>query len=395
VSTPTIALIASGTNGAGAVASRITAMASGLSHRGWHVNIHDVALTRPSLVQRLLDQTPASPRTLLERCGIEGDVMPSIGWRARTRLDTIAADAAIVSGPPFSLLAAGALAVPANLSWIVDYRDPCSARAHPPPLARILRRAERWAATRATAVTFAGGPRLADLLVTRLHITRDKIVAVPNGHDPHDLAGLPTHRLRADRNGCPLDLVFGGYWYGRNGPGILVDALARVGPAIASLTVIGAVTPAVQARIHRAVGDTCRIVPSMPRPQLYQRLAHADAMIIPLDLSSAVESRIPAKVYDGLATGTPIIALCPADAALLTVPGGNRIHHVDYRDTQKLASLFTSAAADRSVLRSGPLGAGPTRDAGIKGLDSLLRSVCTHPADQPVFLADGAHRGQR
>lgn len=375
----TVALIAAGVDRDGAVASRIAAMANGLRRRGWNVDIYDVASPHMPALQRILDRTVTLTRARLERLGIEGDVLPSTGWHARQRLKVIAADAAIVSVPPFSLLASGALALPSDLPWILDYRDPWSARAHPPPLARMTRYAERRATASSMAVTFAGGPHFADLLASRLHIRPDKIASVPNGHDPRDVVGLATHRPRAERNGSPLDLVFGGYWYGRNGPGVLLDALARLGPGVAQLTVIGGVAPSIKADIHRAVGEQYRIVPPMPRPQLYRRLAaaDADAAMIPLDLSSAVESRIPAKVYDCLAVGTPIVALCPTDAALLTVPGGERIHHVDHRDAQQLIRLLVSAAIDRSELRSGALGAGQTRDAGVGLLDRLLHSICS------------------
>ncbi|MGH3627323.1 MAG: glycosyltransferase [Sciscionella sp.] len=376
MSARTVALIAAGTDGGGAVSSRIAAMAGGLRRRGWDVDIHDVAPMQVSAAQRVLDRSPAWARARLERLGIEGDVTPSTVWRAQPCLAATSADIAIVSVPPFSLLAAGVLALPPGLPWIADYRDPWSARAKPSPLARFTRHAERIAVAKCAAVTFAGGSRLADLLAARLHVSRGKIVSVPNGHDPSDVAGLTPHRPRTERNGTPLDLVFGGYWYGRNGPGILPDALARVGARVAQLTVIGDIAPSVEVDVLRAIGDSYRVVPPMPRPQLYQRLAHADAAIIPLDSSSAIESRIPAKVYDCLATGVPIIALCPGNAALLRVPGGERIHHIAHRDTRKLAELLAGAADDRSALRSGPLRAGTTRDVGVERLDRLLRSVC-------------------
>lgn len=375
----TVALIACGTDGGSAVASRIAAMASGLRERGWHVDIHEVGPSRTPIAQRILDQVPAQARAHLERLGFEGDVIPSAGWGARNRLGMIAADVAIVSVPPFSLLAAGALALPNGVPWVADYRDPWSARTHPPALARITSKAERMAAARSAAVTFAGGTRFADLLATRLRISREKVVSVPNGHDPRDLACLDAPHARTERNGAALDLVFGGYWYGRNGPGILIDALARLDPAVAQLTIIGGVAPSIEVALQRSIGERYHVVPPMARPQLYQRLARADAAIVPLDPSSAVESRIPAKVYDCLAIGAPIIAACPADAALLTVPGAERVHHVDYRDTHGLAELLAAAAQDRSVLRSGPLGAGPTRDAGVEVLDRLLHRVCVKP----------------
>ncbi len=94
-----------------------------------------------------------------------------------------------------------------------------------------------------------------------------------------------------------------------------------------------------------------------------------------VDHASAVESRIPAKVYDYLATGVPVIAVCPPDAALLHFPARGRFHHLHHRDVAGLVMLLRRAARDRTTLGAGTLGEGTTREQGIMGLHNTLRGL--------------------
>lgn len=198
---------------------------------------------------------------------------------------------------------------------------------------------------------------------------------MPNGYDPADLTGAQPHQPQPDRNGTPLDLVFGGFWYGRNGPGILLSGLALTGPNVATLTIIGGVSQPIARRFERLAGSPPRLEESRSRAQLYQRLAHADASVIPLDHASATESRIPAKMYDCLAVGTPVIAICPPGSALLSAPGAERFHHIHHRDGATLADLLRRACLDRASLRSGPPACGVSRQQAAATMDRLLRSI--------------------
>ncbi|MFZ0120194.1 MAG: hypothetical protein WBR33_21840 [Pseudonocardiaceae bacterium] len=63
-----------------------------------------------------------------------------------------------------------------------------------------------------------------------------------------------------------------GYWYGRNGPGILIDALRQVGPAVAQLTVIGGVSAPIETQLTRATGHPLVVVAPGSRRELYVTL---------------------------------------------------------------------------------------------------------------------------
>ncbi|MBV9010514.1 MAG: glycosyltransferase [Pseudonocardiales bacterium] len=373
---PKVTLVASGADDATAVGARIGAFARGLTRRGWDVTIINLATPPARLMDRLLAPTPAL-RSALERAGIEGDIRPAAGWHACHALGSEHSDVVVVSVPPCALLGAAALALNPRIPLVVDYRDPWSARHCPPILARATRVIERRALYRAAVVTYAGGPALGDLLVQHLRLPPHRVVSVPNGFDPADIAGLPAVEVRPERNGQPLDLVMNGYWYGRNGPGILLDALKRVGPAVAELTVIGGASPPIAAQLRRTTGNP-RVSYSAGAPQaLYEQLHNADAALIIMDPASAVESRIPAKTYDYLATGVPVIAICPPDAAVLQIPEARRFYHVHHRDIDGLTTLLRHTRQHRTALRPGPLGAGPTREQGVATLHALLHHLVT------------------
>ena len=377
-----VAILASGVSSQGAISARIDATVTGLQDMGWKVQILDFTPSSPSRARSLLDQLPPRISRLLETAGCEGDVMPSIGRQAKSAASQINTTIAVVTVPPFSLLTATARSLPSRMPLVVDYRDPWSGRLRPPPLARATRQIERRALRRATAVTYAGGPELGRLLSRRLDVPQQRIVAVPNGFDLADLAGVPPYRTRRDLDGNPLDLVFGGYWYGRNGPGILLEALAQVGPEVATLTVIGSISPPILAQFQRLPGKMLRLESATSRIELYKRLARADAAVIPIDNSSATESRIPAKTYDCLAVGTPVIAICPPDSALLAAASDRRFHHVHYRDVGALADLLRRAMRDRATLQPGTRADGPTRQQAAATMHHLLRAIAndTGPA---------------
>ncbi|MGH3797102.1 MAG: glycosyltransferase [Pseudonocardiaceae bacterium] len=355
--------------------SRIGAFARGLARRGWCVTVIDPSSPHTTVMDRLLGYTPTALRSVLENIGVEGDVRPAAGWCARRMLRGVAADVVVVSVPPFSLSVAVASALDSRVPLVVDYRDPWSARDAPTLLARAASSLERRTLRRVAAVGYAGGPALGDLLVRHLRLPPNRVISVPNGFDPADVEGLDSASVRPERDGQPLHLAMNGYWYGRNGPGILRAALQRLGPAVVQLTVIGGVSPPIAAQLVRATGLPLALHTARSRRELYERLHHADAAVVITDHTSAVESRIPAKVYDYLATGVPVIAICPPGAALLQVPETQRFHHVHHCDINGLLTLLRRAMCDRTTLRAGSLGEGPTREQGVETLHTTLHGV--------------------
>lgn len=368
-----VVLLSAAGGSQGAAAARMDGFNAGLMRRGWHVYDIRIPTYEVTGVQAILDRAPYPVRTTLERLGWEGDVMPSIGRRAAPYFRGLEADVAVASVPPFSLLYSAAKHLPARLPLVVDYRDPWAARRYPPPFARMSRHFERLLLDRVSAVTHAGGAQLGHLLTSRLGVPPDRIHAVPNGFDHAHLDGIPPWRHRAERHGKPLDLVFGGYWYGRNGPGIVTDALAQLPSDLVTLTVCGDASPPIRRQLSRRLATPPRYVPPLHRIDLYRRLAQADAALITVDASTAAESRIPAKAYDYLAVGVPVIAICPPEAAIRSLPAASRFHYIRTHDVDHLIALLRNAARDRTILQPGDRAMAPTRDDAAGLLHQVLK----------------------
>lgn len=129
----------------------------------------------------------------------------------------------------------------------------------------------------------------------------------------------------------------------------------------------------------------CRYDEGKPTPPA-RNGAHYGDQVVRL-VAVGVDERDPALrghaavsvgVYDYLATGVPVIAICPRDAALLQLPGARRFHHVHHRDVHALVALLKLASQDRTILRPGRLGEGPTRELGIEALHRALLSAIEH-----------------
>ncbi|MGH4015445.1 MAG: hypothetical protein ACRDSL_16265 [Pseudonocardiaceae bacterium] len=137
--------------------------------------------------------------------------------------------------------------------------------------------------------------------------------------------------------------------------------------------------PPLLARATRTTGLSVALDAARSQREVCERLHHADPAVVVTDHTSAVESRIPAKVYDYLATGIPVIAVCPPGAALLQIPEARRFHHIHHRDVNGLAALLRHARCDRTILCAGTLGEGPTRERGIEALHTTLHALLPRP----------------
>lgn len=338
---PSVALVSAfGIDALGAGAARLRRLQASLAAAGFpcrHLPLPHQRGALPSV------RLPLRIARLGWRLGLEGDVRPAVAAWALPRLACIADDVALVSVPPFSLLPAAALAVPSRVRLVVDYRDAWCARVAPPAAARLARPLERWSGRRIAAACFAGHPRLGELLTGMLQLPPERIVWVPNGVPRCE---LPTPLPAPPPGRRPLRLLLPGYLYGLHDPAELAAALDAVGPTVATLEVLGHQP----SYVRRALSDLpgVRLRRPVPHAELLKEIARADAVVSILPATSPTETRVPAKLYDSLAVGTPVLLLAPPGAAALSVPHGGRIHHC--QDAQALASLLRAAARDRRRL---------------------------------------------
>jgi hypothetical protein len=83
----------------------------------------------------------------------------------------------------------------------------------------------------------------------------------------------------------------------------------------------------------------------------------------------------PKLHYDYLAVGVPCLAVTPPGAAVRYLSEASGFHHIDHRDAASVEEFLRRAAADRTVLRPGRRGAGPTRDQAAEAVAWFIAQV--------------------
>ena len=226
-------------------------------------------------------------------------------------------DVIFSSAPPWSThIVAAALARRLGSRWVADFRDPWVrspwTRYTTGPAKGVATWLERLVVTTADAVLFtteaarqefAGhyGPAMAG----RFH-------AVPNGCDPADFDGIESGPATDQ-----LVLLHAGTLYGGRSPLPLLRAVAAVAAAdpraaarlrvrfLGSTTFPGLDIPRVCADL--GIAGLVDLVPRVERRESLAEMRRASALVI---LQGGTSMAIPGKLYEYLAAGRPILALC-------------------------------------------------------------------------------------
>lgn len=236
------------------------------------------------------------------------------GWRHARR---VRPDVIYSSGPPFSahmvsLLISRLTGTP----WVADFRDPWARAPWREDRFEFERRAwtmfERRVIKRASAVVFASQTNRDDFAREYGAGAAQRFVFIPNGCEPGDFAGLVP---AADSNGRFV-LLHAGSLYGARNPAGLFRAVAA---AIASgaidrssfqLRFLGRVgLPGVDlASVARDLGlaDVVEFVSQVPRRTSLQQMMDASGLLIVQPVTTVA---VPAKLYEYMAAGRPILAL--------------------------------------------------------------------------------------
>ena len=310
-----------------AASARLDGIREAFERRGWTVvtnwsrDGNESPASRLSRVRSHL--TSARLAKVLTRIGLVGEIRPRALFAGRRFLRRTPHDVVLVSMPPLATVGSARRGQPV----ILDYRDVFGAADHPSVASRLLRPLEAAAAQRAAFVSFAGSEATGQRLVRRLGVRQADLLHVRNGVKP---AELPSSFVRTSRVGG-LDLVFAGNLYGASDLGPLYRALVA-GPQDAHLEILTAGTLASTRRyLSGAPAGRVTVSPAVTLSALYQRLGDADAGVIVLNGDYPFAESIPAKTYDYLAVGLPILYLGPATAALIE-EGGSLVHRFDPND---------------------------------------------------------------
>ncbi len=286
---------------------------------------------------------------------------PQILWnpfafRAAARtLQAQTHDAILVTGPPFSSFLLGCkLKKQFGIPLILDFRDEWMLVAQHLENYQLSGFAYRWqqammrkvlraadgviATTRASAVELAGYCREAKSAAT--------VACIYNGFDPDDLSALRYEPV-AD---AKLRIVYTGTLWNLTNIAPLVRALqslARLAPGRASdleLVVAGRRTPQQDAILDRLRDTPVSVVRHdyLPHKQSLKLAASADMLLLLLDEQPGAERVVPAKLFEYLALGRPILAIGPEGETRQLLRDQSQTAAFRPAETERLARWLTT-----------------------------------------------------
>jgi glycosyltransferase involved in cell wall biosynthesis len=164
-------------------------------------------------------------------------------------------------------------------------------------------------------------------------LSADRCAVIPNGYDEEDFAGIDSSVLAS--NGHPVKLLHAGVIYTDDrDPTAFFQALSRLkadgtlsaNVASIDLRASGSEDHYSSILSNLKIDDIVRLLPALPHRKALEECANADALL--LFQAASCNHQIPAKAYEYLRLGKPVLALTPEEgdtAKLLDEVGGATI----------------------------------------------------------------------
>jgi len=221
-----------------------------------------------------------------------------------------------------------------GLPWIADFRDSMTEASYPRD--RWARATYLWIERRvakyATRLVFTA-PSTREMYVERYpELSADRCLLIPNGYDEADFANVALGKSSHAINRRPIRLLHAGLIYPDDrDPRAFFKALSilkkegQITPAHLRIDLRASGSEAYYERILRelSIGDIVSLLPPLSHHAAIQDCADADALL--LFQAASCNHQIPAKVYEYLRLGKPILALTPPEGdtgRLLQQTGG-------------------------------------------------------------------------
>lgn len=239
-------------------------------------------------------------------------------------------------------LIAGALHRHSGIPWVADFRDPMAQRGYPadPRTRDQFLRIEADAAQHARFCTFTTHSAARDYR-ERYPAAADRMTVLENGYDEESFQAAAAMRMPQQQQaaGGPLVLLHSGIVYpSERDPRRLLEALRRLRDA--GLVKHGDVLVRFRAAVHDrlladmatewGVIDLIELAPAIPYRAALAEMMSVDALLIMQ--ASNCNAQIPAKIYEYLRAGRPIVGLTdPAGdtAAVLRAAGVDAMARLD------------------------------------------------------------------
>jgi glycosyltransferase involved in cell wall biosynthesis len=269
-------------------------------------------------------------------------------------------DAILTSGPPHCVHALGHyLKRSTGLPWIADFRDPWISDGTQKRLTLTQRWALGWERRvfRNADLILANAPNACRMLQEAHSDARDKIVVLTNGFDPR-----PGIDYVDDRKKSSLQLLHAGEIYAGRDPVPLLEALAKLNTTGLAhrLIVLGRCETLDLTRLlaERRWIDFVQMEGQRPYEETLDALSAADMLVL-FD-SPGRRIGVPAKLYEYLGAGRPILALAERDGDTAAILRSSGVLHriAPPRDADRIGRAIAELTLE---LRSAHTIADPTR----------------------------------
>jgi len=299
-------------------------------------------------------------------------------------------DLIYTTGPPYSILLTGLWLKrmkEINSKWVAEFRDPWIIS----PYVKITNFHQKRFATdteldimeKADAVIMVTDT-FATMMKEKYPRSSMKVHCVQNGFDEDDFTNLPV-RDQWRNDSCTI--VAAGTVFGANNMNDFVDALEKIKnqdrSAWKKLTVRFQGLP--NATLNRrlletGLGERCESRGFVTHSENIRDLSTADLLILPVAPAPNCEGHIPSRTYEYLASGSPVLAICPdGDLANLVEPFP-QVMRVRPGDIDGIMDIINSSIAkwehadqtpppDPNELRS------LTRKSRAKEIDIIFRDL--------------------
>ena len=271
----------------------------------------------------------------------------------------------LTSGPPHQIHWLGLwLKRKHGLPWVADFRDPWYSEAR---LERGESLESRWISLQESAVmrradaVIANAPGACRQLRNAYPKYRSKFVTLPNGYDREKFEGLAAE-IEPRVPGAPPRVVHAGAIYVGRDPLPLLDAVKRVSegaePVTLDVRFFGPppengmdLGKEVQAR---ELGDRVTLAGQVPYARALREMASADILLL-MD-SPGRTVGVPAKLYEYIGAGRPILALGEqgGDLALVLEQSGLPYRIAPPGDASEIAKALAELSREADSPRERP-----------------------------------------
>lgn len=253
-----------------------------------------------------------------------------------------------------------------GLPWIADFRDPMAQDGYPadPLIWQQYRDIEAMATTKAALCTFTTPGAAAEYRL-RYPAAAARIQVIENGYDEETFANvaLNGNAMESLRPGCITLLHSGIIYPSERDPTQLIAALRKLHdagsilPGRLKLRFRASMADALLLQLaeQHGVQDYVEVCPPIPYHEALAEMMRADGLLIMQ--ASNCNAQIPAKLYEYLRAGRPVLCLTdPAGdtAQVLGQAGIDAIARLD--DEREIASLLARfvGRGDNAALRTLP-----------------------------------------